>query len=183
MSLIISNDLISPKNQEIDNEELSQFSLSDAEKARKSAENLKTKESIEKYNQILANTYVKGLGMSYPIISGQQGAFEQTYDSLTNETVKLLNLMHTMVNERVMQPDFGLNLEQYLFENITPDLIQKIEAQVKQKIETWIPNVAINTLKAEVVFNEALDRNKIYVTISFGLKANPSETDVITFQF
>ena len=39
---------------------------------------------------------MKPLGMNYPIEKGQQGYFEQTFESLENEKVKLKNLMLTI---------------------------------------------------------------------------------------
>lgn len=175
--------LFAPKEQPVDNQEFAQYTISDAEQARRAAKNLKTQQSMDRYKQILANTYVKGLGMNYPLAFGQQGAFNQTYDTLTNETVKLINLMHTIAKERVMQPGFGLELEQFLFENITPQLTTQIETQVRNKITTWIPNVSINDLAVQVVSNEDSDRNRIYITINFGLKTSQTTQDTITFQF
>lgn len=49
---------------------------------------------------------MKALGMDYPIERGQQGYFNQTFDSLKNEKVKLINLINTIEGERYMQPSF-----------------------------------------------------------------------------
>jgi phage baseplate assembly protein W len=125
----------------------------------------------------------KALGMNYPIQLGQQGYFEQTFDSFTNEEVKLINLMHTNVGERVMQPDFGLGLEKYLFENITPQLNTQIEKSIRSKISYWLPNITINSLTVTTEAKTDADRNIIYVTINFSLVSDPTQYDEITFRF
>ena len=124
---------------------------------------------------------MKGLGMNYPIESGQQGYFEQTFDSLTNEKVKLINLMNTIEGERIMQPSFGLGIHKYLFEQITPDISNKIETEIKKKIAYWLPNLVINKLYVDVLTD--VDRNTINVEIDFSLENNPNDYDVVSFLF
>lgn len=124
---------------------------------------------------------MKALGMKYPIVSGQQGYFEQTYESMENEKTKLKNLMNTIEGERYMQPSFGLSLHKYLFEPITAIIQSKIETDVKRKIEFWLPNLIINDLLVDIVTD--VDRNRINVSIDFSLKSIPSEYDVVTFTF
>lgn len=122
---------------------------------------------------------MKALGIKYPIDKGQQGYFEQTYDTFTNEKVKLQNLMKTIEGERYYQPTFGLGLHKYLFEPITSDIKKKIELEIKNKISYWLPNLVINALYVDVFTD--VDRNIINVEIDFSLKGNTSDYDVISF--
>lgn len=124
---------------------------------------------------------MKGLGMNYPIEKGQQGYFEQTFESLDNEKVKLKNLMNTIEGERYMQPSFGLGMHKYLFEQITPAVGTKMENEIRKKIAYWLPNLVINDLYVDVLTN--VDRNVINVEIDFSLKNNPNDYDVVSFLF
>jgi len=124
---------------------------------------------------------MKALGMKYPIENSQQGYFEQTFDSLTNEKVKLRNLMRTVEGERYMQPSFGLAIYKYLFDQITEDIKRKIDIDIKNKITFWLPNLIINNLYIDIVSD--VDRNRINIEIDFSLVSNPSEYDVVTFTF
>lgn len=124
---------------------------------------------------------MKALGMNYPIQNGQQGYFEQTFESLENEKVKLKNLMNTIEGERYMQPSFGLGIHKYLFEQITPDVSNKIETEIRKKISYWLPNLIINNLYVDIVTD--VDRNTINVEIDFSLKNNPTDYDVVSFTF
>lgn len=124
---------------------------------------------------------MKALGMNYPIENGQQGYFEQTFESLQNEKIKLINLLKTTEGERYMQPSFGTALKKYLFEPITEDIRFKIENELKKKIAFWLPNLIINNLYIDIITN--VDRNRIDVEIDFSLLNNPQDYDVVTFTF
>ena len=124
---------------------------------------------------------MKALGMNYPIEAGQQGYFEQTFESLENEKVKLKNLMNTIEGERYMQPSFGLGIHKYLFEQITPALSNKIETEIRKKISYWLPNLIINELYIDSLTD--VDRNTINVEIDFSLKNDPNNYDVVSFIF
>lgn len=123
---------------------------------------------------------MKALGMNYPIEKGQQGYFEQTYDTLLNEKVKLKNLLNTMEGERYMQPNFGLALHKYLFENKTEDLYNKIESEIRKKVSFWLPNIIIDEMNID---SENIDSNIINVVIKFMLKNNPTDFDIVSFKF
>ncbi len=55
----------------------------------------------------------KGIDLNYPIMKGNQGYFEQTFDTFDSERNKLINLISTWEGERVMQPKFGLGIQKY----------------------------------------------------------------------
>lgn len=124
---------------------------------------------------------MQGLGVNYPIEKGQQGYFEQTFDSLDNEKVKLKNLMRTIEGERYMQPNFGLLIHKYLFQQQTPDLKSKVENDIRKKIQFWLPNLIINNLFVDVTTD--VDRNNMHVEIDFSLVNSPDDYDVVTFTF
>ena len=124
---------------------------------------------------------MKGLGVNYPIEKGQQGYFEQTFDSLSNEKVKLKNLMRTIEGERYMQPSFGLAIYKYLFEQMTTEIKDKVDNDIRKKIQFWLPNLIINKLYVDVTTD--VDRNIMNIEIDFSLVNNPEDYDVVTFTF
>jgi len=124
---------------------------------------------------------MKALGMNYPLQSGQQGYFEQTFDSLTNEKVKLNNLMNTIEGERYMQPNFGIGIQKYLFEPLTNDTSVKIETEIRKKVAFWLPDIVINNLYIDM--RSDVDRNIADIEIDFSLKKDPNNYDVVTFTF
>ena len=123
----------------------------------------------------------QGIGLNYPIFKGSEGYFQLVYDSFASERIKLINLISTIEGERYMQPTFGLGVHKYLFEQSSPELSYRLESEVRNKIEFWLPNLLINTLNIDIL--QSVDRNQINMTIDFSLKSNPVEFDTVSFQF
>ena len=121
----------------------------------------------------------KGIGLNYPYAKGQQGMFDSTYTTIENERIKLLNLLSTISGERVMHPDFGMELEQHLFETITPDLKMILTKKIQSKIEYWLPNLRIEKLTVDV--EAGANRNTIYIDITFNLVQNPLVGSTVSF--
>jgi len=123
----------------------------------------------------------QAIDMSLPIQKGNYGYFQQTFDTFDSERNKLINLMSTLEGEHVMQPKFGIGIQKYLFEQITPDLSARLQSEIRSKIAFWLPNLQINNLTVDITTN--VDRNTVNISIDFSLVSNPSEFDVVTFTF
>lgn len=123
----------------------------------------------------------KGIGLNYPLRKDREGYFNKTYDSFTNEKIKLNNLMRTIEGERYMQPSFGLNIYKYLFEPLNDDLTMKIEADIRTKVSYWLPNILLNYINVDGVTER--ERHRVFIELSFSLKFNPNNYDVVTYTF
>ena len=56
--------------------------------------------------------------------------------------------MMTGIGERVMHYDLGVNLYEYVFSNMTPIQKARISNQVANAIETFVPGVRVNNIRA-----------------------------------
>jgi hypothetical protein len=117
-----------------------------------------------------------GLGLTLPIGLGGNGYFKVAYDALTQAKTNLTNLVLTKKGERVMQPSFGCNIHNQIFEHITSDIEANVAGAIEEAASIWMPFITINSV--QLAKDE--DRNRAYVTIVFSLKTNVSITDSIT---
>jgi len=72
---------------------------------------------------------MKPIGLVLPLTRGNNGYFDQSYDTMTQIKSNIINLLRTNSGERRMQPQFSSGLQEALFEqNLqnTPDLIKRI---------------------------------------------------------
>jgi phage baseplate assembly protein W len=122
------------------------------------------------------------IGVKVPIRMGSTGFFDQTFSSLDEAKSNMINLLLTRKGERPMQPDFGTNIYNYLFDQITGDLSSKIQQEITSAVETWLPYVALNSVEVDTGPTN-IDRNRIDVKIVFGLKRNLTEYDEIIITF
>lgn len=79
-------------------------------------------------------------------------------NSVTKEALSsnLLLLLLTKKGERYYLPNYGTNLIQYLFEPKDNLTITEIEAELKETVKTFIPEVTITNVQ---IFNEFDDNN------------------------
>jgi phage baseplate assembly protein W len=122
------------------------------------------------------------IGVKVPIRMGNTGFFDQTFSSLDEAKSNMINLLLTRKGERPMQPDFGTNIYNYLFDQITGDLSSKIQQEITNAVEFWLPYVALNEVNVDTGPTN-IDRNRVDVKIVFGLKRNLREQEEIVITF
>jgi phage baseplate assembly protein W len=105
------------------------------------------------------NIRKKTYGINFPFGSGDNGDFIKL-TTIPEAEIKsnLIHLLLTRRGSRYFLPDFGTNLYQYLFEPLDDITIGKIENEINDAVEKYIPNLTINKINIEK-FND----NILYV--------------------
>lgn len=87
---------------------------------------------------------LKPIGISVPF-NAEKGIFNQTYTNSAQVIENLRNLFRTHKGERIMQPEFGTDIQYYLFEPITdPESYREsIVGEITAALNKWMPYVAI----------------------------------------
>jgi phage baseplate assembly protein W len=122
------------------------------------------------------NDYAIGITLPIQITNV---AFNQSFQTRQQISSNILNLLKTKRGERIMQPNFGLGLESFLFEQIDTDTQTRIETEIENTIETWLPYVIIEDLIVNIS-DELKDRNTIDISLTFSIVDNP-ELETVTF--
>ena len=124
------------------------------------------------------------IGIDLPIqrsVSGSSGYFETT--STTIEAVKnnIRNLLKTQKGERLLQPNIGLNLKRYLFENFTEELQDIIKNEILTTFKFWLPFVQIQDIKINMNnINDSIGKNTMDISLSFNITKNPDTLESIS---
>ena len=85
-----------------------------------------------------------GLTPKLPLIlSNEDGTYTliKKYKELVKQNFK--NLILTAAGERMMDPQFGVGIKNYLFENDGPDLYSSISNKIKEQTTKYMPFVGI----------------------------------------
>lgn len=106
------------------------------------------------------------IGVSIPF--NQPSVFNQTYT--TNDQVRsnLINYVLTNKGERPLNPNFGLSLQEKLFENITPVSTAALQSYIIDGITANIPLIT----NLEVIIDPQPDANAVNVTIKYSYLGN-----------
>ena len=68
---------------------------------------------------------------------------------LTNKFVKqnMKMLILTNPGERVMEPEYGVGIKQFLFENFQSDVYERIDNKIREQVARYMPAVQIRKLQ------------------------------------
>ena len=122
-------------------------------------------------------------GCTFPLtyVGGNDGFFPRANTVIEQASSNIKNLLLTKKGERVAQPNFGCDLWNVLFEQITPDTFDVVKQAITEAIETWLPYVAVEEIN---VFTENNNPNTIIVNLEFSVKVNDERVpEQITFTF
>ena len=69
----------------------------------------------------------------------------KTLKTLIKQNFKMLIL--TNPGERVMNPDFGVGIRQYLFENFESDVYARIDTRIREQTSVYLPVITIQSIQ------------------------------------
>jgi phage baseplate assembly protein W len=119
--------------------------------------------------KFIIDTQDKSVGVTLPFTIGNNGYFAVSYT--TKEQIKsdLKNLILTNRGERLMQPEFGCNLRQALFEQIeSGGVYEYLQGEIEAAINTWLPFIIIDNIDISSD-NVSKDNHKINIKLDYTL--------------
>ena len=120
-------------------------------------------------NDILSRNPRVNVGIDFPtsIVPDGDGFFKgtKTTEDAIKSNIRLFLL--TQRGERLMQPNLGLNLRRFLFENITENTVIEIENDIVEAFSFWMPFVDIRDIQIDL---SRQDSNRIGIKLVFKVK-------------
>jgi phage baseplate assembly protein W len=110
----------------------------------------------------------KAVGVALPFQG--RAVFNSTYTTKDATKANLVNFFLTAQYERVFNINFGAGLRNLLFEQITQESLQNIQAAIERGLEAFFPQVIVNSMQ----LTPLPDSN----TVSFELKYSVRETNI-----
>ena len=120
------------------------------------------------------NTHV---GLSFPLGFSGNVLFNRTKTIEEQAQHNLKSLLLTNIGERPHQPEFGSKLLSVVFEFKDETLIEEV---IKEAVDQWLPYITINEVITVV---DAINPNRLNVSIDFSVATSPDATDQITLYF
>ena len=119
------------------------------------------------------------IGLDLPLHKdvGVQGYFASTKTTVEAVKNNIRNLLLTNRGERVFPPLLGLNLRQFLFEQITPDTVFAIQNDIRDTINLWLPFVLIENIQVD---EDKANTNALVVKVDFRIQKVPNALDSVT---
>lgn len=86
-------------------------------------------------------------GINFPFQNSYVGKYLDCSDTKDEEVrSNLIHLLLTRKGTRYFLPDFGTRLYEYIFEPLDGPTFTEIEAEIRDSIEKYIPNLTVNNI-------------------------------------
>lgn len=119
------------------------------------------------------------MSTSFNSFLGTGWSFPPTFDAITGrvemvsdiEDIKqsLNILLSTSLGERVMQPDYGCNLNDYMFDSLNNSLIGIIKHHVENSILYYEPRIIAENVEVTAADSTDLLEGKFTITVEYSI--------------
>lgn len=77
----------------------------------------------------------------------------------------LINIFNTAPGQKLLEPEFGLDLKRYLFDPLTEDIAQNIGETIIQGLKRYEPRIIINRINVIPDYDQNQYILSLYITI------------------
>ena len=120
-----------------------------------------------------------GIDLPFRRSDGKEGYFASTITTIEAVKNNIRNLVRTNKGERLMQPQLGLNLRNYLFEQFTDELVFSIQNDIVDTFKLWLPFVEIRDIQINMDENDSIGKNKMNINIVFNITRDPDTLESV----
>jgi phage baseplate assembly protein W len=117
----------------------------------------------------------KSYGVTFPFRDSFDGRYLDTTDFEDDEIrSSLIHLLLTKKGARYFLPDFGTRLYEYIFEPLDGPTFNQIEAEIRDSVEKYIPNLLINKISVYAATDDLVESLSQVGVNSFNLPGRNS---------
>lgn len=117
-----------------------------------------------------------GIGWKYPPSFSMHSQGVEMVKDEVNVHNSLEVLLATLPGERIMQPQYGCSLEDFLFEPITTSIITRMTDRIEQAIISFEPRVRV--LNVSIV-DFVAEAGKIDIHVHYEIKSTNSRYNLV----
>lgn len=116
-----------------------------------------------------------GIGWTFPIQVGTDGRVGMSrYEQDIKEAIWII--LSTAKGERVMRPDFGCGIHDYVFSVINTSTVALIENSVQEALTLWEPRIELTGV---AVSTESADQGKLMINIDYKVRTTNNRFNLV----
>ena len=120
-----------------------------------------------------------GTGWSFPPTFNFDSGQVELVSDLDDIRESLNILLSTSLGERVMQPDYGCNLDDYMFESLNNSLIGLIKHHVENAILFYEPRIIAENVDVTAADSADLIEGKFTITLEYTIPETNSRYNYV----
>jgi phage baseplate assembly protein W len=108
-----------------------------------------------------------GVGWAFPPRVEADGVIaEAIYEEDIRQAIRII--IFTNRGERLMRPDFGAGLNEFIFASVNTTTMALVETRVREALITWEPRIDVEDVN---VTADASERNKLFIDLTYRVRA------------
>lgn len=117
-----------------------------------------------------------GIGWKFPVMTSKDTL--QMESSKYEEDIKesILIILSTAKGERVMRPEFGCGIHDYVFSVINITTIADIKSSIFEALTLWEPRIEVKDVN---VNTEQISTGKLVITIEYVVRATNNRFNLV----
>ncbi len=110
---------------------------------------------------------VSEIGLGADFSFNHPAIFRTVYTTNQQETARLKTLLLTRKGERILQPLYGTNLLDFLFEPSISELTEDLQESLSGDINFWLPDITIEKINVVTNQDDPTLVHNLQVTINY----------------
>jgi phage baseplate assembly protein W len=115
-----------------------------------------------------------GVGWAFPIAADAGRTATAAYDDDIRQAIFII--LGTNPGERVMRPDFGAGLNQFVFEPVNPTTIEAVRKRVQDALIDWEPRIDVVSVD---VTTDPVERNLVLIEMAYKVRVTNSLQNLV----
>lgn len=116
-----------------------------------------------------------GIGWKFPVGADVHGKISMSeYEDDIEEAIRII--LGTSKGERLMRPDFGCGIHEYVFSSINPSNLLRIENTVREALKRWEPRIDVLNVKTD---SQLADEGKLIINIEYRVRSNNTKFNLV----
>ena len=116
-----------------------------------------------------------GVGWAFPPHLEADGEIaEAVYEEDIRQAIRII--IFTNRGERLMRPDFGAGLNDFIFEPVSTTTMEAVETRVRESLITWEARIDVQEVK---VTADPGERHKLLVELNYRVRATNTKHNLV----
>jgi uncharacterized protein len=116
-----------------------------------------------------------GVGVGFPVrLTSEQTLESAIYEEDIRQAIHII--LGTNPGERLMRPDFGAGLNQFIFEPVNTATMAQVKTRVEEALIDWEPRIVIDEVKVSA---DPSERNSLLIEVQYRVRATDSRQNLV----
>lgn len=115
-----------------------------------------------------------GVGWAFPLrLAADRSVEAAVYEDDVRESIRII--LGTRRGERVMRPDFGAGLEDFVFESINTTTIELLKKRVEEALIDWEPRIDVERVEVK----DERTRGRLLVSLDYRVRSTNTHYNLV----